>query len=852
MCSVCTKPSTKRCVCNAITYCSRKCQQQHWKSTHRAGCSHAAKQRLNKKIKNNIRQTTDTIYSALFNTTSWDVKVDDQEVDPNDTDDLFERRGLALSTLQQLSEASKCWPDLVRVLLRRTTPRKQRRHAETNITTAAAQDDNIESAIILETHGNNHHVQIRSYNENYVLQRSYCIVPFSAIIKTVQYTVGERVFCRRLDKRNYTRCENRNSSNEMMFEHFNQGDIPVLYPAIPSEVEENHCQSKGWTKAVKWSSKEVNRDGNYPNTRLSLATVVSFVCDNIDNNNNAKHKSISVQPLLVEHLNDPSVDANYTLPYLPKPLDLLCHGRLYDMIVLDRRFTTKDVCEELIKPLTRSCPQHSFVQMCAIHPTHKEWVGKAEAFISHAWKYGFAATIDAIDLWFETTRNERQKSESEGERESTSAKSCYLWFDIGTVAQHPAAQSKFPPNYFFNQFRKGIETIGCTVLVLMPFGRPLPLTRSWCVWEIYSTISDQHTLFDTALSRDDQRYRDTRSIIVSMEMKVENSTAWSIDDQRTIMDACQALDGGCQHVNDCVAEAFSYDQVRHHIRTCSRAGNTGSFANTFQLSGMSLRGLAVHCIVNHMQLLPLIDKDENDDKNANEDVDEDAAGGGRLSPSTSISTSYVGYRNPIDWFALLFVTLNEHCLNKIIQNMSCLQTNIKVFNLFLTEESMFTDNTFELLSKVLPQLTKLKSFSVRVYVEATNDHNYTGFENCLLSLLQLSKLNDASIECQKRSKNKNIIKKNKSNAKLLISSLATIKKFLVNVPKISSSSLVKLSLRDASSTRKMLDEMKIFAAENQWYNNEKMKKELKFLGSDENEHGNHNVVFTRVTCSGGI
>ena len=70
----------------------------------------------------------------------------------------------------------------------------------------------------------------------------------------------------------------------------------------------------------------------------------------------------------------------------------------------------------------------------------------------------------------------------------------------------------------------------------------------------------------------------------------------------------------------------------------------------------------------------------------------------------------------------------------------------------------------------------------------------------------------------------------------------------MNVLKISSSSLVKLSLRDASSTRKMLDEMKIFAAENQWYNNEKMKKELKFLGSDENEHGNHNVVFTRVTC----
>jgi hypothetical protein len=54
--------------------------------------------------------------------------------------------------------------------------------------------------------------------------------------------------------------------------------------------------------------------------------------------------------------------------------------------------------------------------------------------------------------------------------------------------------------------------IGRTVLVLQPWDAPLPLTRSWCLWEIYSTLAGnaelhialspaQHESFQEALVR---------------------------------------------------------------------------------------------------------------------------------------------------------------------------------------------------------------------------------------------------------------------------------------------------------------------------------------------------------------
>ena len=54
------------------------------------------------------------------------------------------------------------------------------------------------------------------------------------------------------------------------------------------------------------------------------------------------------------------------------------------------------------------------------------------------------------------------------------------------ASQHRAAT--LPQAWWTQAFRQSVVDIGRTVLVLQPWHAPVPLTRSWCLWEIYSTL----------------------------------------------------------------------------------------------------------------------------------------------------------------------------------------------------------------------------------------------------------------------------------------------------------------------------------------------------------------------------
>jgi hypothetical protein len=295
-----------------------------------------------------------------------------------------------------------------------------------------------------------------------------------------------------------------------------------------------------------------------------------------------------------------AVGCNHTLPFLYDGPLTAKHSRsvssaTHDIIRLDPRLTTKDVCEELIKPLTRT-HECSFVDMCGRHGKETALgsrIDKAEVFVSHAWKYSFAGTVDALQLWFETTRRRRHLSADQGSpagaRKTSESSSindtarCFVWFDICTVNQHAGAQSNFPEGFFFNEFREGIQSIGCTVLILRPMLQPVALTRSWCCWEIFCTI-DADLQFETALSRRDQRMGATHSMTSSMECNVELAQAWSQDDKETILAACQSVPGGgCTAVNTAIKHAFSFDQVRKAID----AHKTGA-QSFFSVSGQDI------------------------------------------------------------------------------------------------------------------------------------------------------------------------------------------------------------------------------------------------------------------------
>jgi tetratricopeptide (TPR) repeat protein len=99
-------------------------------------------------------------------------------------------------------------------------------------------------------------------------------------------------------------------------------------------------------------------------------------------------------------------------------------------------------------------------------------VGVPTDFVSHAWRNSFSKFVAALEA----------EAKSRGSQTTR-----FYWNDV-FVEDQVSADEK-PEDYFFNAFKMAVATINRTILVLDPLKNPIPLTRAWCVWEIYSTVS---------------------------------------------------------------------------------------------------------------------------------------------------------------------------------------------------------------------------------------------------------------------------------------------------------------------------------------------------------------------------
>ena len=61
--------------------------------------------------------------------------------------------------------------------------------------------------------------------------------------------------------------------------------------------------------------------------------------------------------------------------------------------------------------------------------------------------------------------------------------SCCSFYDCGLV-------SAFHPKLGLNAFSAPWQRFGRTVMVLAPWSNPVPFTRAWCLFEIYSTVGE--------------------------------------------------------------------------------------------------------------------------------------------------------------------------------------------------------------------------------------------------------------------------------------------------------------------------------------------------------------------------
>lgn len=134
----------------------------------------------------------------------------------------------------------------------------------------------------------------------------------------------------------------------------------------------------------------------------------------------------------------------------------------------------------------------SFAELLTRSEDTKRMVGTPTVFVSHgkmtyqshltgshcehfstAWRYCFADVISAL-------RNFVQSEELD---EATT----YFWMDTVSIDQSPTRE--YPQDWWLNTFRSEVKRISWTVMVLAPWNDPLPLTRSWCLWEVLATLA---------------------------------------------------------------------------------------------------------------------------------------------------------------------------------------------------------------------------------------------------------------------------------------------------------------------------------------------------------------------------
>jgi hypothetical protein len=126
---------------------------------------------------------------------------------------------------------------------------------------------------------------------------------------------------------------------------------------------------------------------------------------------------------------------------------------------------TSDICEKFIKPMTAPY-QSSFCEYLLC--TEPSRVGVGKVFISHAWKQKFLEVVEALQRYF------------------VDCPDIMIWFDLFSNNQHKAPGRNF--HWWSNTFKIAISEFGQTVMVFAPWNDPIPLTRAWCIWELYCTI----------------------------------------------------------------------------------------------------------------------------------------------------------------------------------------------------------------------------------------------------------------------------------------------------------------------------------------------------------------------------
>eukprot|EP01041_Mallomonas_annulata_P003648 gene3648-7275_t len=137
-----------------------------------------------------------------------------------------------------------------------------------------------------------------------------------------------------------------------------------------------------------------------------------------------------------------------------------------------------DTYTRFLKPLTYA-DGVSYCDYYRHYGSDSRNVSDANVFISQAWKYNFLEVVTTLELHFQNTPD------------------IYIWFDLFSNNQHADPSLDF--HWWSTTFKSAIAQFGYTVMVLSPWQDPIPLTRAWCLFELYCTAVTR-SRFEIAIS----------------------------------------------------------------------------------------------------------------------------------------------------------------------------------------------------------------------------------------------------------------------------------------------------------------------------------------------------------------
>ena len=207
-------------------------------------------------------------------------------------------------------------------------------------------------------------------------------------------------------------------------------------------------------------------------------------------------------------------------------------------------------------PPTDTC---SMAEVMLRNPSTARFVGKPTHFLSHAWLYRFLNLVAALEAYVAVL--------PPGEPEP------FFWFDCLVLDQH--ANNGEGSDWWSETFLRAIGAIGHTVMMLSPWDNPIPLTRAWCLWELYCTHQadvefsvclgpDERAAFERAIVKDPSVVLDAFS-----QIDVAAARAGNARDEAMIKQAV------CAQVGFEQLNAIAFARMREWILGVARELFTG-------------------------------------------------------------------------------------------------------------------------------------------------------------------------------------------------------------------------------------------------------------------------------------